>query len=581
MQLGNGTWEKTLFNSRMQPTQIALGETPGATNLLKLDYSYGDWVSGSINTSKNNGNIVQQVITVPIVGQSENEFTASQKYYYDSLNRIDDATEHVGSNQTWRQDFQYDRYGNRRFNLEPEHTTVPAPNCTEAICNPTISTSTNRITSTGWLYDSAGNTTRDGEYRTFTYDGENKQVLVKNSSNVTRGEYWYDGDGRRIKKKAYDPSGILTEETIFVYDASGKLIEEYSTNVAALGEAEVAYTTNDHLGSPRINTDRDGDVISRHDYHPFGEEITIHATNQGRLPALGYAPDAIRKQFTSYERDGETNLDYAESRYLSTNLGRFTSTDPVIMSPGRAIDPQQINLYIYTRNNPLKYVDPDGEDINEPTGLNEKEQKRYDDWKAKLLSTEEGRKKWDQYANDKSFILNVTMIDRGSDSRNASAEVKDFKFDSSGKFTEATMELGNNLGASGSQDPASYPIGSTLGSDSGIDAHTRAAYKIAHEFGHVDDFRGQGRRFYEEQSAIYAMEDLRKGRTPTEYMNDPKIEALRTDFQTRFGKPDISVSRSRDINAERNAIPIIRQLLGKKISGKTERAMKTLEANTK
>ena len=42
MQLGNGTWEKTVFNPRLQPKEIALGRTSGATNLLKeRDERYG------------------------------------------------------------------------------------------------------------------------------------------------------------------------------------------------------------------------------------------------------------------------------------------------------------------------------------------------------------------------------------------------------------------------------------------------------------------------------------------------------------------------------------------------------------
>jgi hypothetical protein len=323
MQLGNGVWEKTEFNSRLQPIQIALGKTPGATNLLKLDYSYGDWVSGSINTAKNNGNIIQQVITVPNVGQSENEFTASQKYYYDSLNRIDDATEDIGSTQTWRQDFRYDRYGNRNFE-EANTSTIPRfcgspPNMTicpadQNIYNPTINAANNnRIdTGEGYSFDAAGNTSADAQGRTFTYDGENKQVKVEQViqySPSTVAQYFYDGDGKRVKKVVPGTG----EVTIFVYDASGKLIEEYSTNVAALGDAEVAYLTNDHIGSPRINTDRDGDVISRHDYHPFGEEIS---TAERSLHPQ-YTPDTVRKQFTGYERDGETDLDFAQARYYS------------------------------------------------------------------------------------------------------------------------------------------------------------------------------------------------------------------------------------------------------------------------
>ncbi len=57
------------------------------------------------------------------------------------------------------------------------------------------------------------------------------------------------------------------ETTIFVYDAGGILIGEDSTIVAAAEDAKVAYLTTDHLGSPRINTDRDGKITSRHDYH--------------------------------------------------------------------------------------------------------------------------------------------------------------------------------------------------------------------------------------------------------------------------------------------------------------------------
>ena len=41
MQLGNGRWESTVFNSRLQPVQIALGSTgtgAQAYDLLKLDW---------------------------------------------------------------------------------------------------------------------------------------------------------------------------------------------------------------------------------------------------------------------------------------------------------------------------------------------------------------------------------------------------------------------------------------------------------------------------------------------------------------------------------------------------------------
>jgi RHS repeat-associated protein len=219
--------------------------------------------------------------------------------------------------------------------------------------NPTMSASNNQLTSSGYSYDSAGNTTADAQGRTFVYDAENKQVSVSDGGGAV-GQYWYDGDGKRVKKWDRD-SG---EVTIFVYDAAGKLIAEYTPSIASTEDAKVAYLTNDHLGSPRINTDANGAVTARHDYHPFGEEI---ATSQ-RVAGLGYTDDTVRKQFTGYERDIETDLDFAEARMYEPVFGRFTTTDPIQVTPERLGDPQQFNSYVYARNNPLAYVDPSGMD---------------------------------------------------------------------------------------------------------------------------------------------------------------------------------------------------------------------------
>jgi RHS repeat-associated protein len=345
LKLGNGRFESTTFNSRLQPTQIGLGTSESSQNILKLEYDYG--------TNANNGNIQSQTITVP--GMSHSLF---QNYTYDSLNRLESAIETSNSEQTWKQEFSYDRYGNRNFVTGTGHTTTLG-SCT-TMCNPTFDATNNRITSTGFSYDSSGNTTRDAGDRKFTYDAENKQTKAEtlsagtNTVTGTIGEYSYDGDGRRVKK--YVPS--TGETTIFVYDAAGRQIAEYSTIVADSTDAKVAYLTADHLGSPRVNTDVTGAVTSRHDYHPFGEEIY---TSQ-RTTGLGYAADTVRKQFTGYERDDETNLDFARARLHSYTLGRFTSPDD-FLNDTAAIEPSSWNLYVYVRNNSTNFVDPDGERV--------------------------------------------------------------------------------------------------------------------------------------------------------------------------------------------------------------------------
>jgi RHS repeat-associated protein len=361
MQLGNFRWESTQFNSRLQPVQIALGTTQEATDLLKLDHDYG--------TTSNNGNVLSQTITVPAVGANTG-FTAVQTYTYDSLNRLKSAVENLtpqggSSVETWKQTFTYDRYGNRNFD-EANTTTLPKE-CTESgnpvvcqairpVVNPSIDDSNNRLsTSDGYTFDASGNTTKDAQNRKFTYDAENKQVKVESLDEYgnpisTIGEYFYDGDGKRVKKVV--PS--TGETTVFVYDASGKLAAEYST-IVETQNPKVSYLTADHLGSPRITTDENGQVISRRDFQPFGEEIATSQRTQG----LGYAGDTVRQKFTGYERDNETDLDYAKARMYKYSHGRFTAPDP-LLSSGRVENPQSWNRYTYVLNNPLLYIDPLG-----------------------------------------------------------------------------------------------------------------------------------------------------------------------------------------------------------------------------
>lgn len=363
MQMGNGRWASTQFNNRLQPTRIALGKTQNATDVLKLDYIYGTWEGSTLNSQKNNGNLAQQEITVPTVGSNPG-FHAMQLYAFDTLNRIAQATELIAGAQSWQQTMSYDRFGNRSFN-ESATTTIPK-NCSGAVCaadrkllNPSVSASSNRLTTdqdgdsvADYTFDNAGNTTKMADGKTFVYDGENKQTEVWNGS-LRRGEYFYDGDGKRVKKMAYDQYGVLIEKTIFVYDASGRLVGEYST--ALNPTPQVSYLTHDHLGSQRINTNENGAVISRRDFHPFGEEIT----GGPRTASLGYIADDNRKQFTSYERDDETGLDFAQERMYASKLGRFTTTDPTLLSVS-ADNPQSWNRYVYVMNNPVVYTDPLG-----------------------------------------------------------------------------------------------------------------------------------------------------------------------------------------------------------------------------
>jgi RHS repeat-associated protein len=136
----------------------------------------------------------------------------------------------------------------------------------------------------------------------------------------------------------------------------GQLVAEYQTNYQA-SDTRTSYLTADQLGSPRITTDSAGAVKSRHDYMAFGQEIQVGIG--GRSTTQKYVDDNIRQQYTGYERDDESGLDYAQARYYSSQHGRFTSVDPLTAS-ATIRNPQTFNRYSYALNSPYKFTDPLG-----------------------------------------------------------------------------------------------------------------------------------------------------------------------------------------------------------------------------
>jgi RHS repeat-associated protein len=112
----------------------------------------------------------------------------------------------------------------------------------------------------------------------------------------------------------------------------------------------VTYYHADAIGSIRMITDANGQVIERHDYLPFGEEWQPPSSLERRL-------------YVGKERDQETGFDYSGARYYAPGSGRFTSPDPLTADALRIISPQRWNRYAYATNNPLTHGDPDGLDV--------------------------------------------------------------------------------------------------------------------------------------------------------------------------------------------------------------------------
>ena len=226
---------------------------------------------------------------------------------------------------------------------------------------PSVDANTNRFqTGQGYQYDFDGNLIQDVNGKQFTFDGDNKQVEIRNSASALIGKYFYDGNGKRVKKLT------ATETVIFVYDALGKLVAEYST-ANPVQAPTVNYTATDPLGSPRVITNKLGEIVSRRDFMPFGEQLAPDTTYRKSALKYNYA-DNVRQKFTGYQRDEESGLDFAEARYYNNNHGRFTAVDPLLAS-GKSANPQTFNRYAYTMNRPLIYEDSTGLQVGQNNEL--------------------------------------------------------------------------------------------------------------------------------------------------------------------------------------------------------------------
>ncbi|MGH9434010.1 MAG: hypothetical protein ACRD3T_20975, partial [Terriglobia bacterium] len=93
---------------------------------------------------------------------------------YDALSRLTSAVA-TGSSQ-YSYSFSYDRFGNMSC----------TPNNGQCASSLNYNTGTNRITTSGYTYDAAGELTADGVH-TYQYNGEGRLLSVDNGATMTFG----------------------------------------------------------------------------------------------------------------------------------------------------------------------------------------------------------------------------------------------------------------------------------------------------------------------------------------------------------------------------------------------------------
>jgi len=214
------------------PSVCATPAVPSNPTLF-LRLSYG-------TTGANSGNLSSEQIVTSSVNVRQN-------FTYDAYNRLRTANEinnNAGGAQGWAQSYLMDALGNRALDLS-NSTYIPNPDQTPEA----LSQFSNNQWSpgVGYAYD-GGNQTSTGTKNspgivanTYSDDAEGR-VITANIAGTGNVTYSYDGEGRRTQKNV---GGVVTN---FVYDSTGALVAEYSTNPAPATGTQ--YLFADHLGVP-------------------------------------------------------------------------------------------------------------------------------------------------------------------------------------------------------------------------------------------------------------------------------------------------------------------------------------------
>ncbi|MDH3599914.1 MAG: hypothetical protein OEU26_09795, partial [Candidatus Tectomicrobia bacterium] len=206
-------------------------------------------------------------------------------------------------------------------------------------------------------YDANGNRTSQStsmQTTTYVYDSRHQlRRLTRGGSSL--GEFLYDWQGLRVRKQTpsetrryvYDDQSVLltTDDTgaidsHYIYGPGRLLALDHETQGPQ-------YYLFDALGSVVGLSKPDGSLQSRYAYDAWGnlqEEAGDSANRFG---------------FTGHELDRESGLYYAKARYYDPFVGLFLSEDPLLGDP---LTPLSLHRYLYAYQNPLVYIDPDGEE---------------------------------------------------------------------------------------------------------------------------------------------------------------------------------------------------------------------------
>jgi RHS repeat-associated protein len=293
--------------------------------------------------------------------------------------------------------YQYDAAGNRTSVVDSGSTSAYTTNNLNQYTNVGVAT---------YTYDTDGNLiskTQGGQTSTYSYDAENRLIQAVTPEGTWR--YEYDALGNRI---ASVKDGQRTE---YLLDPTGlgDVVGEYGNGAVARyvhglglvgrfdGNNAASFYDTDAIGSVIGLSGSSGAYLNRYSYLPFGEDLSKTETVANPFEYVG-----------QYGVMDEGNgLNFMRERFYTAGEGRFMNPDPIGITGG-------INLYQYSANNPVSFIDPEG--LNQTSATRQfasaTSQRRAELERFSQLSPDEQIKQYD--AHNKKMAELAKQIQKSS-----------------------------------------------------------------------------------------------------------------------------------------------------------------------
>ncbi|MCX5009198.1 polymorphic toxin-type HINT domain-containing protein [Streptomyces sp. NBC_00638] len=389
--LGATYVDSTGFDALGRLADRTYGTTASTTTTAKRTYTYDDatgtgWLSRITTTSSTKGTVQDDAYLRDAGGQITDltDKTTSQHecFTYDELNRITKAwttqastactgpftTDLASSLDPYQLDYTYDGIGNLQKATSTTATgsavrdyVYPGYSADQATYTPgaprphAVSTVKTPTGTDSYSYDNAGQMTSrtvDGKSTTYVWNALGR--LTSTTGASTTG-YVYDADGTLLIRKGATESVLYLggQEFHKAGSAAVKGTRYYTAGSSAVamrvagtsGNGKLTWLMADQQSSTQLAVDTATGAPTRRRYLPFGAQ-----RGTAGLPA------GADRGFLGKAEDPDTDLSVLGARMYDAQLGRFLSPDPL----SAPYEPQSLNAYSYSDNNPITLSDPSG-----------------------------------------------------------------------------------------------------------------------------------------------------------------------------------------------------------------------------